>query len=238
MKTIIIIMALFSSAMFITLGCCAERSWPERISTSDDILKTDHNAENIDIWNLPIQDYSLLAKFTMVKYIMLDSSEGVFATNDKLKALAALNLTNVISISLLNCRLITDEGIRSLSTIRSLKRLGLEGTLVTDAGCEAMASKMQLIGISVANCPDVTLKGLKLLAASESLQEFSFSSNKLSQDEVLDLINSFKNVTWCQIVDPQQRLDIIKIKKLGEGKNVHIIVKPTGALQDKYGKED
>jgi len=211
---------------------------PERLSTRRDIQKAKPGVEDIDIWNLPIQDYPLLAKFKSVKQIGLDCSEGTFATDEKLKALAALSLTNVTDIILTNCRLITDKGIRALSKIRSLKGLGLEGTSITDAALKTMASEMQLSGVNVANCDGLTMTGLRTLATSKTLKEISFSADKLTQDEVLEPINLFRNITWCGIVDPHNKLDVKTIKEKGVEKNIRIVVMKTGALQDTYGKGD
>jgi hypothetical protein len=212
--------------------------WPERLSTRGDIKSAKLDVESIDIWNLPIEDYPLLAKFTRVKNVMLDSREGTFATDEKLKALAALDLTNLAGIVMVNCRLVTDEGIRNLARIRCLKGLELEGTAITDEACAVMSAKMNLTGINVANCRGVTLKGIKALATSDTLREFTFSAEKLTQKEVLGLVTSFRNVTWCQIVDPEQKLDAELIKATGQENKMHIVVKRTGALQDKYGTPD
>ena len=214
-----------------TLG----NKWPERLHTNRDIQSAKPDVESIDIWDLPIQDYPLLVKFARVKNIMLDSQKGTFATDEKLKALARLDLTNLTGIIMVNCRLITDEGIRALVRIRSLTGLELEGTAITDAACETMSTRMSLTGINVANCNGVTLEGLKRLAISATLKDFVFSAGKLTQQEVLDLVASFKNVTRCDIVDPQRKLDANAIKAKGNERGMQVFLRQTGALQDKYG---
>ncbi len=215
------------------MGC--RHDYPERLSNKTDIWLASSSAKDIDIWNLPIGDYPLLRKFTNVEDILLDSEEGTFATNEKLKALSELGFTNLGGVSLFNGRLITDDGITALSGIHSLKGLALEGTAITDVSCEVMASRMHLAQLNVANCPGITLKGLKMLAASVSLQGFAFSADKLTQEEVLNLITSFKNVTSCVIVDPDGKLDIATITAKFAEKKIHVVIKKTGALQEIYG---
>ena len=207
----------------------------ERLSTARDIQLAKADVEYIDIWNLSIKDYPLLAKFTRVKAIVLSCQEGTFATDEKLMALAALDLTNVTAIPMVNCRLITDKGIRALARIQSLKVLQLEGTAITDISCDVMSAQMRLTGVDVANCNGVTLKGLKALISSSTLNGMSFSSDILTQEEVLDLVASFKNVTRCAIVDPQGKLDADAMKKMGTERRVFIDVRRGGALQESYG---
>ena len=209
--------------------------WPARLSTIRDIQSAKPDVESIDIGKLPIQDYPLLAKFTRVRIVSLDNHQGTFATNEMLKALAALDLTNLTGIAMVNCRLITDEGIRALVGVRSLTALELEGTAITDAACEVMSSQMRLTGINVANCDGVTLNGLKALGVSGTLRHLLFSADKLTQGEVVDLLASFRNVTRCDIVDPQRKLDAKTISENGSKRGMQVFVRQTGALQDKYG---
>src|SRR6266404_5157794 len=173
--------------------------WPERLPSKQAIEQAKSDTDYIDIWRLPIGDYPLIKKFPHIKRITLDSEEGTFATDEKLKALATLDLTNLTLISLCNCRLVTDHGIEALLQIKSLTSLGLEGTAVTDRACELMASRLRLTGVDVANCEGVTLKGIKALAVTDTLTDFEFSVGSMSQQDVLDLIASFKNMKWCWI---------------------------------------
>lgn len=216
----------------IVIFCIAAGPYPEPLSNSKEIRAAKPTLESIDIWNLPVADYPLLSKFIRLKRIRLYSREGTFATDEKLKALADVGFTNLLHINLNNCRLITDEGIHSLSRIASLKELTLEGTTITDLACNIMASQMALSFVNIANCPAVTTKGLEQLALSKTLNYFSFSLDKLTQDEVMALIDSFKSITWCEIIDPARKLDAEAIKRKAAEKRIHVTVRPTGALQD------
>lgn len=204
------------------------------LSTKQDIQQADPLSTHVSIRYLPIEDYPMLDKFRNVKEIDLACQEGTFATDDKLKALASLNFKNLNDIVLTNCRLITDEGISALVKIQSLKELGLEGTTVSDASLETIATKMRLSGVDISNCSKITLKGLQKLATCESLQEISFSANELTQNEILNLFDSFRKVNWCQIVDPQNKLDKKILKAKAAEKNFSLVIKATGALQDTF----
>jgi hypothetical protein len=216
----------------VAINSCAWGNHPELISTKQDIHLAKTNVEDIDIRDLPLEDYPLLAKFWRLKRVRLYSSEGTLATDEKLSTLASLDFTNLIDINLLNCRLISDGGIRALSNIQSLKMLQLEGTAITDASAIILRSMTNLSGVNLANCGGITMNGLKILAASESIQEIGFSADNLSQDAISSLFALFKSVKFCQLVDPKQRLDRVALTREAEKYGFHLVVKATGALQD------
>lgn len=212
---------LLCIAILLAVGC---GDYPEYLSSRRDIYFTSASHKILDIGDLPIEDYPLLVKFKRVVNIRLPSREGHFATDDKLRVLATLGLTNLASITLENARLITDVGIRALSPIQSLKVIGVEGSAITDAACGAMASERHLTCVSVMKCNGVTLKGLQTLAISDNLTELNFSTDNLTQKEVLDLLASFKNIKWCGIDDPQRKLDANAIKAKGTERGMYFSV--------------
>jgi hypothetical protein len=91
---------------------------------------------------------------------------------------------------------------------------------------------MNLSGVNVANCDGVTLKGLKALVNSETLRAVDFSTDKLTEADVVELVNSFKKIRNSIIVDPKGKVDVNAIQTLGATRHVEIVVRPTGALQD------
>ncbi len=214
------------------VSALAADPYPEPLSNRGEIRAAKATIESIDIWNLPLEDFPLLAKFKGLKRIRLVSEEGTLTTDQKLKALADVGFTNLTYIDLNNCQLVTDNGIEALSRIQSLKELTLEGTRITDTACDLMCSKMSLTVANIANCPSVTLEGIAELGRSNTLHLFQFSSDKLTQPEVLKLIESFNSIKWCEIVDLQGKLDANIFKAKGKEKNIHISVRRTGALQD------
>jgi hypothetical protein len=73
---------------------------------------------------------------------------------------------------------------------------------------------------------------LQELTSSKTLNYFSFSSDKLTQEEVVTLVDSFATINWCEIVDTERKLDPAALKKKGAEKKIHLAVRPTGALQE------
>lgn len=216
------------------------------------VLRSRHNIEShpstlndIYIGELPVIEYPLLAKFVQVKQIRFNNTlnrENVGATDEKLRALSNLSFTNLTGIAMLNCSRVTDDGIKTLTKIPSLRWLQLEGTSITDAALDVMASQMQLAEINCANCPKVNVSGLKSIAASAFLRDLSFSAVNLQQADILQLIKMFKtNVTRCQIIDTERKLDTGPLKTTAAEKRIQLFVYSKGALQlllDGTGKRD
>jgi hypothetical protein len=212
-------------------------TYPAWLSTAWGIRFTRSGVHVIGVSHLPLRDFPLLAKFTRARGIIFDSRRGTFATDAKLKALASLGLTNVAWITMTNCRLVTDAGIRALVRMPSLTGLGLEGTAITDSACKVMALQMRLAGVNVANCDRITLKGITALAKSNTIQDISFSTDGTTRDQVLHLIGTATNITHWEIVDPQHRLDAKAVEAMAARTKTQVLVRPTGALQDMYGIE-
>ena len=133
--------------------------WPKRILNKRDIERTKADAKDIDIRGLPLDQYPLLAKFKSVEIIGLLNKDNNAATDQHLEALSRLGFTNFGGITLINCRRITDRGIRFLTNFPSFKGGSFEGTSITDAACEVFA-QMHVTGLNVANCRHITKKGL------------------------------------------------------------------------------
>jgi hypothetical protein len=193
-----------------------------------DVLRADPGLDRVRIPRLPIEHYPLLSKFKRLKEISF-YWEG--ANDDKLRELSKLTFTNLQGISLLDCPEVTDIGVRAITNFPSLRWIKLEGTAVTDAGLEVIATRMNLAGINAASCKGVTRNGIQSLALCRSLKELSFSADDWTQEDVIELIDSLKNVTWCGIIDPQKRLDAALLKAKGKARGVQIVVTPTGALE-------
>jgi hypothetical protein len=47
----------------------------------------------------------------------------------------------------------------------------------------------------------------------------------------VELIASFKNVSWCQIVDPKKKLDGHAVENAGARKKIKAFTTPMGAMQ-------
>jgi len=218
--------------MLVVLVGCLSAGYPTALSSDRDIRRAPSDVERIIVGLLPIKDYPLLSKFERLKDADFYTLDGNGANDEKLRELSKLNFSKLEGISLLKCPAVTDEGIRHLTNIRSLKHIQFEGTSITDEALEIIASKMRLTGVNVSNCPKVTMQGLLKLASSETLKEFGFSANDLSQEDCVRLIKEFRTITWCGIVDPSGKLDAQTLKSLGQEQGVRVVIKRTGALQD------
>ena len=206
---------------------------PTALSSSRDIRRAPSDVERIIIGQLPIKDYPLLSKLQRLKDVDFYTLDGTGANDDKLRELSKLKLDNLEGISLLNCPVVTDGGIRHLSRIPSLKHMQLEGTSITDEALEIMASDMSLTGVNVANCPKITKQGLLKIAASTTLVTFTFSADALTQEDVVRLIGEFgKNVKWPSVVDREGKLDAAALKAAARKNGITLNVSRTGALQD------
>jgi len=200
------------------------------IQSKRDILAAAVDTDDILIPALPLQDYPLLSKFRHLRQVSFYTPDGTGGSDEKLKALAAVDLPDLKDIGLLNCPSVTDTGIQAIVKIRSLRELQLEGTSVSDQGCVTMADQMTLQGINVANCARVTKNGISTLAKSPTITGMGFSADNLSQHEVEQLIESFTHVNWCQIVDLIGNLDESALKAKGAQKRITVVVMPYGAL--------
>lgn len=225
------ITSLAALSLWLSCWMSAAGTNPEPISSREDIRVASAALHYLDIRALPLEDYPLLRKFQAVDKIRFWNVDGRGATDAKLLALANLSFTNLTYIDLNNCREVTDEGLRALAKISTLRELPAEGTAITDVGCEVMASQMKLRVVRIANCPGVTSHGLALLASSDTIQHFQFSATTLTQADIEVLIRSFKSITWCEIIDTQGKLDGAAIQKAAERKGVRAFVYPKGALQ-------
>jgi hypothetical protein len=207
---------------------CFGQNW-EMFESKRDVLRADPNVERIRIPHLPLEQYHLLSKFKRLREVSF-YWEG--ANDKKLRQLSNLTLTNLQLIFLLDCPDVTDQGISTLANIHSLRGLGLEGTSITDAGVDVMAARMKLTSVNVANCGGVTQNGIRALARCPSLKKLSFSGDRWTQDEIIELIGTFENVNWCGIVDHTNRLDRQLLEDKGKAKGIQVVVTRTGALED------
>jgi hypothetical protein len=199
------------------------------ISSKGDIAKAKGNERDITLLTLPLEDYRYLAKFVNVQHLTM-SSDGTYASDQMLKALAELGFTNLFDVCLLNCKRVTDSGISALTNLAALKMLQLEGTSITDDVGEILGSKTNFTGVNVANCSKITFKGLKKIAAIPSLEEFGFSAANLQDEDVLQIFEVSKNVKWCQIVDPARKLNEATLQRAAGQRSMNLVIVQKGAL--------
>lgn len=222
-----------TTMLLFALAACGCGTHPTPLTSARDISRASKDTEKVVIGFLPIGDYPQLAKFQKLKDVSFFTTDGTGANDEKLLALSKVKFKNLQGVLLLNCPGVTDDGIRHLSQIPSLKWLGLEGTSITDESLEIMSNNMKLTGVNVANCSKLTMKGLAKLARSETLTGFSFSAENLTQEDVVLLINDFRpNLIWPDVVDLTGKLDAAHLKSVAMDRGFKIRVSRTGAMQD------
>lgn len=213
-----------------TTGCGKH---PTPLGSASDIQRAAKDTDQIVIGFLPMEDYPLLSKFQNLKAVSYFTTDGIGANDEKLQALSKVGLKNLEGAILLNCPSVTDDGIRHLSQIPSLKWLGLEGTSITDESLVMMSKDMRLTGVNVANCSNVTVNGLLILAGSKTLESFTFPAESLTQEDVARLIGEFKpNLKWPSVVDLAGKLNASQLESLAQQRGFRLNVSRTGAMQD------
>ena len=149
---------------------------------------------------------------------------GLGATDEKLRALAQLRFTNLACVVFTDAPLVTDRGIKHLSQIPTLARLGLRRMAITDAACETMALRMRLTDVNMPNCTNVTVDGLLKMAQSETMESLGFSAGHMTQDDLIRLIRTSgpkMNRMDIEMVRPaEDRLDIPALRQAGEAKGI------------------
>ena len=216
---------------------------PDRavIKSRQDIAAAHPEVTLLAIRGLPLADYPALSKFKAAREIGFTTytvTRAESITDAHLQALVATGLTNIMGIVLTGCRKITDDGIRSLVSIPGLRILGLEETSITDTGLAFVMGRLPIVSISVSRCAQITMDGLRTVARSRNINEMSFSAEKLSQQEVLELIGLLHPGEWCQIVDSEAKLNETLIQSTANAKHVTLVLQPrssgesfTNALQ-------
>jgi Leucine-rich repeat (LRR) protein len=187
-------------------------------------LATLDRLEVLDLWRVPVNDEALkalpawknlthlelsdtdgvsisdaglaeLVKYPQLSWLKLDS---VKINGTGFKALAGLNL-NFLNVQFCH---ISDEGVKEIAGIRTLKVLSLNDTTITDAGVKHLAALSDLeyldlgnnlFGITDACLPDLVslkkLKDLSLLSARITDKGMK-TLGKMTQLRALDLTNA------------------------------------------------
>ncbi len=197
---------------------------PRALSSGQDIQRASSNVTHIVLEGLSEKDFPELAKFSDLYEI--DFKGG--ATDEQLQALSRIGCSNVAQVVFIDCHRLTDKGVDCLTNIPSIRGLYLLGTSITDAGCQTIGAKMKLTLIDLTDCPKVTVNGLAMLASSETLKELRFSLNDLTQDELVQILTSARNVKCVEIDiagSADANLDRSALRKLAADKHITLLQK-------------
>ncbi len=185
---------------------------------------TNENHYALTIGELPLEFYPLLIKFRTTEHIRFDPKNGG-ASDVKLAAISKLNWLRLRNLGLDGSRGVTDVGLASLKTIKTLQGLGLDQTDITDAGLKELAAFPALRGVNVSQCRNVTLRGIESVAALPGLEDIGFSTENLSSAELVHLVRTLK-VRYCGIVDSRWELDIEALKAIARASGISLSVHP------------
>lgn len=184
----------------ITLGC---GRYPAVIKSRHDIERTTADYYSIIIDILPLEDYPLLNKFRKTQEITFSPNSGL-ASDEKIQALAAIHWDKLRGIFLAGSIEVTDVGLSHLLKIKSLEWLQLSRTGVTDNGIiQALGSLNNIKSIDISECKYITELGIRKISESSDLTSIGFSTEKLSKDELLNIIRNIKGKS-CDVIDRQK----------------------------------
>jgi hypothetical protein len=205
--------------------CCLAARYPTPLVTNQDIAEAPAQTDSVSISRLPLASFPLLAKCSGLKQINFYKQGEIGASDEKLKALSMMTFTNLQEISLVGSKLVTDQGVRALSKMKSLKTLALEGTSITDLGAKVLSTEMSLSGVAVPEVRGVTYRGLKTMLNSDTLKRLTFSASQATQDEILNLIDGAStNVNRIEIRDREGKLDEARVKAKGSARKIKVFV--------------
>ena len=145
------------------------------VYTSGDLTKRDASLTQISGRSLSDDEITHLSKFSELNY--LDFSSGWKVEKSKLtdvglKNIASLNLPHLEQLMLGYCLNITNEGLRHLALIKTLKYLSLMACpAISDWGLANLALSKSLETIDLRGCTGVTDQGLMNLRNMASLKE-------------------------------------------------------------------
>lgn len=217
-----------SCALAIVLTGCG--SPPPSPASRLGVAWTSRSNTHLILDSLPLKDYPTLKKFHKLREVQYWRE----ASDQKLEALARAGLTNLTCVTMnWGGELVTDRGIEALTSLPSLNSLGLEGSRITDAGMEMIATRLRPREVNAANCPNLTARGLMKLVQAETLESIQFSSENLTPDEALRIVRSLRIDTRCDIVDPTQKFKTHEgdLRATARSKSLEFYIRSKGSLQ-------
>jgi hypothetical protein len=173
------------------------------IDKSTDLQKRDKTLTSLHVRSLSDDDLIKIDKFANLDYLDFDSGwavEEAKLTDSGLKNLSQLNLPKLEMIMLGHCNKITDEGMKYLAQIKTLKYLSLAACpRITDVGLSYLASSTSIETVDMRGCTEITDRGLGNLKRMPKLKEV--------------LLGGCKNISQAGIEELRRALPQSKIEK-------------------------
>lgn len=201
MRSLIKIAAVAQLIMFLLLCSCGK--WPPIVENSDDIKKLSPNETSVRARGLPDDDIYALEHLKKITY--LDFSGGwavkdAKITDKGLKILSELYLPMIETLSLGRNKNITDNGIKYLVKMKSVKWLSLMVCPnITNDGLRNLSIMSTLDALDLRGCNGITSSGLKYLSEMKNVKQI--------------LLGGCKNITPAAVEKLQAKLPNAKVEK-------------------------
>ena len=166
---------------FAILTSCGK--WPDSVETARQIAKLSPDTKSIYTRELPDGDIPALTNLPQLSFIDFQAGWGACpeaqVTDRGLQLLAGTNLPKLETISLSRCSRITDEGLKHLAQIKSLRNLYLAyNPQITDLGIQYISAINGLSWIVLDGCDQLTDASLSFLSEIPSLSRIELSGCK------------------------------------------------------------
>jgi hypothetical protein len=77
--------------------------------------------------------------------------------------------------------------------------------------------------VNLVGATNVTVSGLLKLAQSDSMMDIGFSAEKLTQDDLLQIIRAVRHITRISLVEPSDgQLDAPALQQAAQAKNIEL----------------
>lgn len=195
--------------------------------TSDNRFYVHADISEVDIENFPALE-KLHALFTVY-------FDGKGATDEKLKALAQLQFTNLAGVAFNDCPLVTDKGIAYVSQIAAITNWALIDQSISDMACATIVDKIRLHDVSMFGAK-VSINGLLTVAHSSTIESLGFSAVKMSQADFIKIIATAGPKLSRMDIDmdsaSEERLDLAALRQAAKARNIKLY-----ALRNGHGSE-
>jgi len=173
------------------------------------------NVVAVDLRGAWIHDSQMIELARMPKLEQLDLSHTRITDEGMLYLKTA---PGIVDLNLFYTEQITDQGMNAIKTWKSLKRLNLRGTRISDGTLETISHLTQLEALDIANT-QITDNGLDSLVTLVNLKELSLGHRPESDHEV-ELLRLLPTLTYLNLSGPTaeaDRPDLTGRKKAGSG---------------------
>lgn len=152
-----------------------ESKYSNIIERPADLNKRDNTLKSLRVRSLSDVDLVQLKKFEHLNHLDFYAGWGVEEaklTDIGLKNISELNLPNLEWLMLGYCNKITDDGMKYVARIQTLKHLSLAACpQITDAGLANLASSGSIDTLDLRGCAGISDKGLSHLIQMPKLKE-------------------------------------------------------------------